>query len=64
MDERERTVARIRNLLNTDDGKLLLQEMEAAYDGPLMGDTTDKTAYNVGRRDVYIELKRLAEMDK
>ena len=48
-------------VLNTPDGKMLMEEIKYLCDGKLMGVNPETTAYNVGRRDVYKELLRLQE---
>jgi hypothetical protein len=54
MTDRARTLQRIKHLLSTDDGKLLLVELADQWDAhTLMGDTPQRTGHAVGLRDAY-----------
>jgi hypothetical protein len=62
--EREKVLAVISRLLNSDDGQLLMDELEAVWNDPrrsLMGEDPQSTAYLVGKRDAYMLMETLAE---
>ena len=58
---RENDLDRMRMLLNTDDGKLLLEEMNSMSGGSLMGADPQQTGYKVGKRELYEWMLRIAE---
>ena len=54
--------AAVRRLLDTPDGALVLDLLEAEFvNRPLLGKSPDETAFNVGRHDVVLYLKQLRE---
>ena len=62
LQERQRVLQIINRLLRSDDGKILLEELEAVWDGPgILGADPQTTAYNCGKRDAYKMLLELAE---
>ena len=64
MNDREKLLDILRQLLNTDDGQLLVEELRQVWDNPyksLIGETPEQTAYNVGKRDAYMTITKLAE---
>ena len=63
-EQRALDVARIKQLLNTQDGKVFVDELEDTWDQfNLMGDTPEDTAYNVGLRDAYKFIRTLQTQD-
>ena len=46
-----------RRVFKTEDGKLLMQMLEAKYDRELVGSTTDQTLIKVGSREVVTYLR-------
>lgn len=62
-DKRLQQVRAFNRVLNTPDGKLLMEELRLLVDGSLFGVDPQETAYRVGRHSVYKELKRLQEMN-
>jgi hypothetical protein len=61
-EERRKRVGRerrdaTRRVLKTEDGKLMLQMLEAKYDRELVGQTTDRTLINVGSREAVTYLR-------
>lgn len=61
---RDDVLGRIQHLLNTPDGELLMDELaEELHPYKLMAETPELTAYNVGKRDVYIFLSALRNGD-
>lgn len=61
--QRERQEA-ARRVLKTEDGKLMLQMLEAKYDRNLLGPTTDRTLANVGAREVVCHLRWLRDREE
>lgn len=61
---RQTVLERIRELLNTPDGELLMAELRALYDhtGPYPAGPHDM-AYKVGQKDVYLHLAQLKARD-
>ncbi len=60
-DSRKRKLELIRILLRSDDGQLLLEEIEIMWDAyTLIGATPEKTAYNVGLRDAFKHIYSLS----
>jgi hypothetical protein len=58
--ERETDLNRIKHLLNTPDGEVLVDELEDAWDqNVLLGSSPERTAYNVGLRDAFKFIRML-----
>jgi hypothetical protein len=52
----------VRSVLSSDAGKEMMVLLEEAfYHGGLMAETPEKTAYNLGRRDVVMYLRQLRD---
>lgn len=63
-ESRLRDMQRMKQLLNTQDGKVLLDELGDLYDPfSLMGNSPEATAYAVGQRDVYKFLREVQTGD-
>ncbi len=56
--------ASVQAFLRSDVGREVIRVLEDEfYNGELMADTPEKTAYNLGRRDVVMYLKQLQRWD-
>lgn len=54
--------AAVSRLLATEDGRLLLEALEAQFfNGRLLGSTPEQTAFNVGAREVVVYLRQLRD---
>jgi len=52
-------------VFNTPDGKQVLEALEAEFDGTdIMAETSEKTAYNLGRRDVVVYIRQMLDYAK
>jgi hypothetical protein len=52
----------VRSVLTTDAGREMMTLLEEAfYHGEIFGETAEKTAYNLGRRDVVLYLRQLRD---
>lgn len=61
-DKKENVAHSIRRCLNTVDGKIMLNYMEEMYNGDnLRGKDVSDTYYNLGQRDVMMQLKFISE---
>lgn len=48
------------HVFNSTEGKKVLEALEEEfYHGELLGESPDKTAYNLGRRDVVMYIKQM-----
>jgi len=58
--------ARVKALLDTADGQALLRYLQYRYDGDnlFVAESPEATAYRLGMREVYRELKYLSERGK
>lgn len=49
-------------LFTTDDGEVVLSELEAQFVfGDLLGESPERTAFNLGAREVVLHLRALAK---
>jgi len=63
-EERQRRLEVFKQVLNTQDGKKLMAELETLWDAQwLRGDSEAETNYNVGLRDAFKYLQALQNGD-
>ncbi len=61
---RDKTRARMSEVLKTPDGEVLMEELFVTWDTiSLMGGTPEETAYKVGQRDAFRHLIWLRDGD-
>ena len=55
----------VRRVLQSPDGAALMAALEAEFvNGDLLGDTPEKTAFNLGAREVVMYLRRLRDLEE
>ena len=54
----------VSRVLNTEDGKRLLDILRQMYDMPLLGPDPQETAYRLGGYDLYRSLVRMKEYNE
>ena len=63
-DQRQQTLERIKHYLNIEEGKEFVDELRDTWDAfDLIGDTPERTAYNVGLRDAFKFIEGLQRGD-
>lgn len=56
--------AAVARVLTSEDGKILMEALEAEFDGALKGATVEETMFNVGAREVVVYLRSLIKYDQ
>lgn len=57
--------APVARLLESPDGAEMMRVLEDEFfNGPMLGDTPEKTAFNVGAREVVLYLRLLRDFNK
>lgn len=65
MDQYRNERKEIAKLLQSEGGKALLRRLRREWDvDSLLGDTPEKTGYNIGKRDALRDVETLTEYDR